>query len=90
MAYVAKEHWAFKRGTIPYEYWDESLTPTPTQIAIIFDLIDAKYFNDNTPHPAIQSDFQFAMDALSVLGDTRWLSAEDFIHSLIQLPNLEV
>lgn len=79
----------FKRGKIPIEYWDETLTPTPVQLAIISNLIQNKYFNDNTPHPAIQSDFQFAMDALDSLGDTRWVSAEDFIHSLIQLPNME-
>ena len=79
----------FKRGKIPEEYWDETLTPTPAQLTIIAHLINTKYFNDNTPHPAIQSDFQFAMDALDSLGDTRWVSAEDFIHSLIQLPNME-
>ena len=83
------ELWVFERGNIPEEYWDKTLTPTPVQVKIILSLIDIKYFNDNTPHPAVQSDFEFAMAALDSLGDTRWVSAEDFIHSLIQLPNLE-
>jgi len=80
---------SFKRGSIPKEYWDITLTPTPAQVDIIFNLIEIKYFNDDTPHPAVQSDYEFAMAALDSLGDTRWVSAEDFIHSLIQLPNLE-
>ena len=71
----------FKRGDIPEEFWDITLTPTIIQIGIIDDLISKKFFNDNT--------HEFAMAALDALGDTRWLSAEDFIHSLIQLPNME-
>jgi hypothetical protein len=80
---------SFKRGNIPEEYWDESLTPTPVQISIILNLIQNKYFNDNSPHPAVRSDFEFAMDAIDALGDSRWVSTEELIHSLIQLPNME-
>jgi|HubBroStandDraft_1064217.scaffolds.fasta_scaffold257202_2 hypothetical protein len=80
---------SFKRGKIPDEYWDRTLTPTAVQLTIIKQLIETKYFNDNTPHPAVQSDFEFAMAALDALGDTRWVSAEDFIDALIHLPNLE-
>lgn len=71
------------------EYWDVTLTPTIIQVSIIFDLIRDKYFDDTQMHPAIQSDYQFVMDALSALGDTRWLSAEDLINALIQFPNME-
>jgi hypothetical protein len=79
----------FKRGDIPEEYWDKSLTPNDTQLTIIEHLIDTKYFNDNTPHPAVQSDYEFALAAIETLGDTRWVGAGDFIDSLIHFPDLE-
>jgi hypothetical protein len=79
----------WKRGKIPLEYWDETLTPNDTQLIIIQHLIDTKYFNDNTPHPAVQSDYQFALDALDSLGDSRWISAGDFIDVLIHFPDME-
>jgi hypothetical protein len=89
MPFTANEHWVFERGNIPEEYWDRNLTPTPTQLAIILDLINSKYFNDYSPHPAVQSDFEYAMAAIETLGDTRWVSAGEFIDTLIHFPNLE-
>jgi hypothetical protein len=81
--------WEWVRGNIPVEYWDKTLTPNDTQLTIILHLIDTKYFNDNTPHPAVQSDYQFTLDALDSLGDSRWISAGDFIDVLIHFPDLE-
>jgi hypothetical protein len=79
----------WKRGKIPLEYWDENLTPTPVQVDIILGLIDTKLFRHDTPHPSVQSDYQFALDGLDNLGDSRWISTEDFIDVLVHFPDLE-
>lgn len=83
------ELWAFERGDIPDEYWDVTLTPTITQLNIILNLINSKFFNGYSPHPSVQSDYEYALKAIETLGDTRWVSASEFIDILIHFPDLE-